>query len=167
MLPYNNYLARKIGTHKTQVFHGMRMRQFTHRQTPPDIRITPKEWNFDPEVNLKHDDLYARAWECEYEKPVFDTENDNATPPSSPEIPVQSDKSTEETWNTPGNARACSREFFPQAEELCDVTDTYPYTEPDVDTTSEQPINNPTNHRSSKYNLRHNPKPNCNDEYRY
>ena len=39
--------------------------------------------------------------------------------------------------------------------------------EPDVESSSEQPENSPTNPRSSKYNLRHNPKPNCNDDYRY
>ena len=67
------------------------MLQFTPSQTLPDIRITPQEWKPDPEVSLKHDDLYARAWECEYEKPFFDAQNDNATPPNPPEIQVQSD----------------------------------------------------------------------------
>ena len=63
MLPNNNYLVRKIGTNKTQVFHRMRMRQFTPRQSPADIRIKPQENQPDPDVSLKHDDLYARAWE--------------------------------------------------------------------------------------------------------
>ena len=52
-------------------------------------------------------------------------------------------------------------------EELCDVTATYPYMEPDVETRSEQPNKSPTNPRSSKYNLSHNPKPDYNDDYRY
>ena len=29
-----------------------------------------------PQVSLKHDHFYARAWECEYEKPFFDAEKD-------------------------------------------------------------------------------------------
>ena len=41
VLIYNNYLVRKNGTNKTQVLHRMQMHQFTPRQTPPDIRITP------------------------------------------------------------------------------------------------------------------------------
>ena len=65
VLPNNNYLERKIGTNKTQVLHRMWTRQFTHRQPPADIRITPQEWKSDPEVSLRHDDLYARAWERE------------------------------------------------------------------------------------------------------
>ena len=61
VLPNNNYLVRKIGTNKTQILHRMRLRQFTPRQPIADIRITPQEWKSDPQVSIKHDDLYARA----------------------------------------------------------------------------------------------------------
>ena len=166
-LPNNNYLVRKIGTNKTQVLHRMRMRQFTPRQPPADITVKPNEYKSDPEVSLNHDDLYARAWEYNFEQPIFDATNDNAVPPNQREIPMQSDFSTEEIRNTLGNPHVCSPEIFPIAEEPGDVTDTYPHMEPDVETSSEQPQNSPTNPRSSKYNLRHNPKPNCNDDYRY
>ena len=79
---------RKIGTNKTQVLHRMRMRQFTPRQPPADIRIAPQERRPDPEVSLKHDDLYARAWVHDYEPPIFDAENNITTRPKSCEIPV-------------------------------------------------------------------------------
>ena len=164
-LSNNNYLVRKIGTNKTQVLHRMKMRQVTPHQPPADITVKPQEYKSDPEVSLNHDDLYARAWECDYEQPIFDAENDNAAPPNPREIPVQSDFSTEEMRNTPGNPQKCSPETFPNTDELGDVTDTYPHMEPDSGTSSEQPQNSPTNPRSSKYNLRHNPKPNCNDDY--
>ena len=39
--------------------------------------------------------------------------------------------------------------------------------EPDMEASSEQPKTSPTNPRSSKYNLRHNPKPICNEYYKY
>ena len=167
VLPNNNYLVRKIGTNKKRVLHRMRMRQFTPRQPPADIRVKPHEYKPDPEVSLNHDDLYARAWEYDYEQPIFDAENNNAAPPISQEIPVQSDFSTEEMRNTPGTTHECSPEVFTQTDEVSDVTDTYPHMEPDVETSSEQPNNSPTNPRSSKYNLHQNPKPNCNDDYRY
>ena len=166
-LPNNNYLVRKIGTNKTQLLHRMRMRQFTTRQPPVDITIKPHECKSDPEVSLNHDDLYARAWEYDFEQPIFDAENDNEAPPNQREIPVQSDFSTKETRNTPGYPHVCSPEIFRNTDELGDLTDTCPHMEPDADTNSEQPQNSPTNPRSSKYNLRHNPKPNCNDDYRY
>ena len=142
------------------------MRQFTPRQTPADIRITPQEYKPEPEMSLRHDDLYARSWECDYEQPIFDAENNNATPSNSTEIPIQSDSLTAGMRNTPGTTPECSPEISPQMEEICDVTDTYPNMEPDVETSSEQPNQSETNPRSSKYILRHNPKPNCNDDYR-
>ena len=118
-------------------------------------------------MSLHHDYLYAKAWEYDYDQPIFDTENDNAAPPNSQEILVRSDFSTEEMRNTPGNPHVCSQEIFPDTGEVNDVTDTCPPMEPDVETSSEQPENSPTNPHSSKYNQRHNPKPNCNDDYRY
>ena len=78
------------------------MRQFTPCQPPVDIRISPQEYKPDPDVSLKHDDLYATAWEYDYEQRIFDAEDNNATPANSHEIPVQSDFSTEEKRNTSG-----------------------------------------------------------------
>ena len=167
VLPNNNYLVRKIGTNKTQLLHRMRMRQFTPRQPPADITVTPQEYKSDPEVNLYHDDLYARAWEYDFEPPIFDAHNDNETPPNQREIQVQSDLSTEEMRNTQGNTHECSPEIFPPMQDTSDVADTYTHMELDVGTSSGQQGNSPSNPRSSKYNLRHNPKPNCNDDYRY
>ena len=83
------------------MLHRMRMRQFTPSQPPVDLRITQQEWKRDRGVSLKHDDLYARAQECEHEKPIFDADNSNTTPPNSPEVPVQSGVSTEEVRTTP------------------------------------------------------------------
>ena len=84
------------------------MRQFTPRQPPADIRVTPQEYKPAPDVSLKQDDLYARAWKYDYEQPNFDAENNNAKPPNSHEIPVLSDFSTEELRNTPGTTGECS-----------------------------------------------------------
>ena len=69
-------------------------------------------------------------------KAIFDAENKNSMPSNSYQLPVQSDLSTEETWDTPLIAQECSREFFPQTEELCDVTDTYPDMDLHVETMS-------------------------------
>ena len=73
----------------------------------------------------------------------------------------------EEMRNTPGATHECYPEIFSQTDENSDVADTHPHMEPDVGSNSEQPGIGPTNPRSSKYNLRHNPQSNCNDVYRY
>ena len=134
VLPNNNYLVRKIGTNKTQVLHRMRMRQFTPREPPADITVKPQEYKSDPEVSLHHDDLYARAWEDDFEQPILDAENDKAVPINLQEIPLQSDYSTEEIKNTPGNPYACSPEFFPDTGDVNDVTDTCLHMEPHAET---------------------------------
>ena len=90
-----------------------------------------------------------------------------ATQPDPHEIPIQSDLSTGEMRNTPGTTHECSPEILPPTAETSDVADTYTRVESDVGPSSEQQGNSPSNPRSSKYNLRHNPKPNGNDDYRY
>ena len=69
--------------------------------------------------------------------------------------------------STPETTHECSPEIFPQTAEVNDVTDTYPLMEPNVEPSSDQPENSTTNPRSSKYKLRHNAKPICNDDYRF
>ena len=134
------------------------MSQFTPWQPLNDILTTPQEWIFDPKVSIDYDDLYDRAWGREYGMLIFDAKDDDVTPPNSPRFAFQPNFLTEETGNTPGT----ELELFRQAQDFCEVKDTYPYKEPDAEANSDQPNNKPTNPRSSKYN----PKPTCNDDYR-
>ena len=170
--PYNiekycqTYLC-KIGTNKTQILHQMRLRQFTPRQPIPDTPVTPREWQPDQEVIIKHDDLYARAWECEYDKPIFDSDRDNKVIPHSAEATVRSEQADNETRSTPGTIQKDSSEILPHTHDIDDGTDTDHYMQPDADTSVEQIDPTHTNPRSSKYDLRHNPRPNCNNDYRY
>ena len=87
--------------------------------------------------------------------------------PNSPEITVRSEEAADEMRSTPGTKREESSEVIPQVDNSCDGTDTDHYTQPDADTSVEQIDPTPTNTRSSKYNVRHKPRPICNDEYRY
>ena len=167
VLPYNNYLLRKIGTNKSQILHRMRLRQITSRQPIPDTRITPREWQPDPEVVNKHDELCARAWECGYDEPIFDSNYNSLVTHSSPEITVQSEETADERRNTLGTRPESSPEITPQPDRSHDGIDTDYDMQPDADASVEQLDPTPTNPRSSKYDLRHNPKPNCNDDYRY
>ena len=94
----------------------MRLRQFTPRQPIPDTPVTPREWQPDPEVIIKHDDFYARAWECEYDKPIFDSDCDNLVSPNSPEYTIRSEQAADETRSTPGIIREISPENTPQPD---------------------------------------------------
>ena len=167
VLPNNNYLVRKIGTNKTQILHRMRLRQITPRQPLSDIPVTQREWQPDPEVVNTHDDLYVRLWECEYDRPVFDSDFNNLATPSPPESTIRSEQTADEMRNSPRILPGNSTEIIPQPDGSYDGRNVDHDTQPDADTSVEQPDLTPTNPRSSKYDLRHNPKPNCNDDYRY
>ena len=145
----------------------MRLRQFTPRQPIPDIPITPSKWQPDTEVVIKHDDLYARAWESEYDEPIFESDHNNLATPSSPEITIRSEQTADEMRNTPRTIRENSPEIIPQPETTYNGRDVDHDTQPDADISVEQLDPTPTKPRSPKYDLRHNPKPNCNDDYRY
>ena len=160
-------MVRKIGTNKTQILHRMRLRQFTRRQPIPDTPVTPREWQPDQEVFNKHDDLYARASEWEYDKLIFDSDRDNMVISNSPEVSVWPEGAADETRSNPGTIQEDSSEIVPHTDDIDNGTDTDHYMQPDADTSVEQIDPTPTNPRSSKYDLRHNPRPNCNDDYRY
>ena len=81
--------------------------------------------------------MYARAWERDFGRPVLDANKNNVTLPNPSENAVRSDFSTEEKWNTQENSQERLPAVFPLTEDLCDVTDTYPYMEIDEDTRSE------------------------------
>ena len=145
----------------------MRLWQITLRQPKPDIPITPRERQPDPEFVTKHDDLYARAWECENDEPIFDSVYNNLVTPSSPEITIRSEQVADEMRSTPGAPPDNYPESIPQPDRSYDGMDMDHNMQPDADTSVEQLDPTPTNPRSSKYDLRHNPKPNCNDDYRF
>ena len=134
VLPNNNYLVRKIGTNKTQILHRMRLRQFTPRQSIPNIPNTPREWQSDPEVVITHDDLYARAWECEYDEPIFDSDYNNLATPSPPEITIRSEQAADEMRNTPGTIPRISPEIILQPDGSNDGRDVDHDTQPDANT---------------------------------
>ena len=157
MLPNNNFLVRKNGTTKTQILHRLSLRQFTSRQPIPDRPTTLHEWQPDPEFTIKHDDLYARGWESEHDEPIFDSDYNTLVTPNLPEIKVQSEEAADELRSTPGTIRENSPEIITQTDKSYNGTDLDHYIQPDADNSVEQPNPTPTNPRSSKYDLRHNP----------
>ena len=86
--------------------------------------------------------------------------------PSPPEITIRSEQTADEIRNTPGITPENSPEIIPPPDGSPDGRDMDRHTQPDADMSVEQLDPMPTNPRSSKYDLRHNPQPNCNDDYR-
>ena len=97
VLPNNNYVVRKIGTHRTQTLHRMRIRPFQPRTPLQDIQSTvPKDWRPDPDVEIKpNEDLYAKAWETDFGTPIFDQDNEETNPQHQPEVTVDETQTAE------------------------------------------------------------------------
>ena len=131
-MPSNKYLLGKLGANKTEVLHRMRLPLFTSRKPIPDVQATSREQKPDPEVIIKHDDLYARAWESEYETPNDNSQHepDNM---NTPEITVRHDLPNDKTRTIPGTVREDSPEIFPRTDEIGDGTDTDYYMGPDAE----------------------------------
>ena len=123
----------------------MRLRQFTPRQPIPDIPITPREWQPEPEVVIKHDGLYARAWEREYDEPIFESDYNNLATPSSPEITIRSEQSADEMRSNQGTRPENSPEIIPQPDITYDGRYIDHDTQPGADTIVEQLDPTPTN----------------------
>ena len=95
-------MVRKLGTNKTQVIHCIRLRLFTPRQTSPDVQTTSQQWEPDPEAIIKHDDLYAKAWEFELETPISHKDRDEPDNHHPPAIAMRHDLAYEETSTITG-----------------------------------------------------------------
>ena len=102
VLPNNNYVVRKVGTHKTQTLHRMRIRPFQPREPIPDIQTTPKYWRPDPDVETTNEDLYARAWETDFGTPIFDEDNENFTQKKQTDVEVGQTEDQDHSSHTPG-----------------------------------------------------------------
>ena len=107
-----------MGTNKTQVLHRLRLQLFTPLQRKPDVQNTSQEWQPDPEVIMQKDVLDGRAWESEYQTPIFGNDQDEPDNHNSPKITVRIDPATDESCTIPGTAREGSPEVFPKRQIL-------------------------------------------------
>ena len=69
--------------------------------------------------------------------------------------------------STSGTIRESSPENIPQVDRSYDATDTHHYKQPDAYASVEQLDPTPKKSPQLKNDLRHNPKPTCNDDYRF
>ena len=80
---------------------------------------------------------------------------------------MRHDLQDDETCTIQGTIQENSPEYFGHTDGVGDGTDTDHYMEPDAEAKVEPLSPTDIHPRSTKYDLLHNPKPNCNDECRY
>ena len=79
VLSNNNYVVRRTGTRYTQTLHRIRLRLYAPNQRVPDVTVRREDYLPDPEVKTTHNDWYAQAWETEFGEVLFGNTTNNAT----------------------------------------------------------------------------------------
>ena len=77
VLSNNNYVIRRTGTRYTQTLHRIRLRLYAPNQRVPDVTVRREDYLPDPEVQATHKDWYAQAWETEFGEIRFGNTTDN------------------------------------------------------------------------------------------
>ena len=78
VLSNNNYVVRRTGTRYTQTLHRIRLRLYAPNQRVPDVTVRREDYLPDPEVKTTHNDWYAQAWETEFGEVLFGDTTENA-----------------------------------------------------------------------------------------
>ena len=110
--------------------------------------------------------IRAWEWESENETPIFDNGQHESDSDNSPEITLRHDLPNDETCTIRQVHQEDSPGILPHTDEIGDGTDTDHHMEPDAESSSQQLSLTNINPHSTKFDLSHNPKPNCNHDYR-
>ena len=158
VLPNNNYLIRKLQTNYTQILHRIRLKPCPTDKSLPDKPVLPKDYTPDKEVDVFHDDLYAQAWQSNFDEytsttPPFQTEPTITIPESHEDLPTQTDNPTNDPGDLPLEPNP--NEHPGNATLNAD---------PDA---TENDTPTPNSPRKNKYNLRANPPSNWKKDYAY
>ena len=152
-----------VETAKTQVHHRKGLRSFTPTEPIPETKTTTGEWKLVPEVAIKHGDLYARAWESEYVRVLFDSNQVEPDLLISHGTTLQSDLIDDETCANPSiTPEGCRLNFLKETGYIVEQIRFWILSLTRIRTRSF--INLFTQnwyHRGTKYTLCHNPKPEC------
>ena len=174
VLSNNNYTIRKIGTRYTQTLHRIRIRPYVPDQRIPDVTVRSNEYLPDPDVKISHNEWYAVSWEMDFGKQIDEQE---------PLKNVETEQRTEiqEVTNSDGNMSASkstedTNEVTPPSPDFSNLTtdvgdNPYIRRPPPIQSPPIPPKSPPTvigynPRKTGKYNLRPNPKPNADPDFR-
>ena len=82
VLPYKNYIVRRINTNKTQILHRIRLKKFVPNQSLED-KFREQQLQPDEEIVIPQDDLYIITWETDFGEQQI-TRGHNPSPTSLP-----------------------------------------------------------------------------------
>ena len=136
-----------------QILHCMRSRSFTPRGPIPHVKTTRQEWKPNPEVIIKHDELLPPEHGSLILENMFLTA-----------IKTNRAQLANVKWQWDLTFRMSKRVPHHEHREKITRKHVFLYR---TWCGNEQPDSIPTTPSSTKYDIRHNRKPNCNGDYRY
>ena len=178
VLSNNNYTKRKPGTRYTQTLHRIRIRPYVPEQRMPDVTVRTNEYLPDPDVKVSHTEWYAVAWEMDFGKQIDEHETSKGTEIRQ-HVEIQEATNTNNeaiTPQMPRNYNEDTNDVAPPSPDFSnlttDVGDNPHIRRPQpIESPPISPRSPPTNvgynpRKVAKYNLRPNPKPNANPDFR-
>ena len=178
VLSNNNYTIRKIGTRYTQTLHRIRIRPYVPEQHVPDFTVRAKEYLPDPDVKMSHNEWYAVLWETDFGKQIDEHEvTRNAE--NNQQIVTQEVANTDDdtiTQYISNNQNEDTHDVAPTSPDFSNLTtdvgdNPYIRRPPPIESPPIPSRSPPTTvgynpRKTAKYNLRPNPKPNANPDFR-
>ena len=179
VLSNNNYVVRRTGTRYTQTLHRIRLRLYAPNQKIPDVTVRRENYLPDPEVKTTHNDWYAQACETEFGEVLFGNTTENTIEETATtEITDQEEENVTTTENDV--AKTATIENTDGDKTSCDSVTSFnldasdnPYnlTPPPIQNPPKTPELPPivvgyNPRKIGRYNLRPNPRPNANPDFR-
>ena len=178
ILSNNNYTIRRLGIRYTQTLHRIRIRPYVPKQRLPDVTVRTNDYLPDPDVKVSHNEWYAVSWEMDFGKqidehePSKSTENNRHT--EIQEVTNMNDEDT--TSQMPRNQTDDTNVEAPLSPDFSNLTTDVgdnpyirrppPIESPPIPQRSPPTIIGYHPRKIAKYNLRPNPKPNANPDFR-
>ena len=114
------------------------------------MQTSSQDWELESEVIINYADLYGRERESEFEEFIFDNDEDQPSPPSSPSLASGTDQRAAKVCTTPGTTSEGCPETSPQIDGLHYGKDSDQDFSVHMDTRSEHRYPNPTSSLSTE-----------------
>ena len=178
VLSNNNYTIRKLGTRYTQTLHRIRIRPYVPEQRLPDVTVRADNYLPDPDVKFSHNEWYAVSWEMDFGKQIDghesrENENNHQQPVTQEVANTQDETATQQILDkkpeTTDDKAPPSPDFSNLTTDVGDnpyIRHPPPIENPPIPSKSPPTIVGYNPRKIAKYNLRPNPKPNTNPDFR-
>ena len=178
VLSNNNYTIRKLGTRYTQTLHRIRIRPYVPEQRLPDVTVRADNYLPDPDVKISHNEWYAVSWEMDFGKQIDehesrDNESNHQQPVTQEVANTQDETATQQILDKEPEITDDKAPSSPDFSNLTTDVGDNPYIRrpPPIESPPIPPSSPPTTigynpRKIAKYNLRPNPKPNTNPDFR-